>query len=547
MPSIDEKQLFWLVLTVFTLLLFYRLGAWGVLETSEARYAEMSWEMAQTGDLIHPTFLQLRHYHKPPLTYAITAGAYRLFGPTPFASRVFLQVALLLQLWLMYRISHLLLKDAGRARLATLVYLSFPALLIAARSLTTDLYLLTFLLLGVWCWLRAERLSRPLLWILLAYFAWGLAALTKGAGVVILPAVLLPTYYLLYPPVSWPKLIGRHLLGALLFSVVGLSWYAALIYQDQELLNYFIVEQTIKRYTTDQWYRAQPWWFYLATVSATALPWFWLVVGRLPQILQKKRDRLVTIFLLAWLIGPLAFYSFAQSKLILYVLPIYPGLALLGVFVLEQLSDKALSRLGLSLTLFFTLIFGGLLIAPLFDANTNSSLGFIFWGLAAGAILLGGYGWVRYRSSLPAHYRLLIPVVSFTVLLLPVSAEFLANNELLVNSPQPVVDFLKEKKLASRDIYTLHRKLPAVTFALRKQTTMLYGDKIGRDTTHQANGSWRPYWRNAYDPDVRADLRATWRQNPSVVIGYRTQDSLDLDLLRAFENRQKIGRFTVYY
>lgn len=132
MSDLKIRNAFLLILSVFALLLCYRLGGWGVLETSEARYAEMSWEMYRTGDLLHPTFLQLRHYHKPPLTYAITAGAYQLFGPSPFAARFFLQLGLLVQLLLVYRIGRMVFQDRARARLATLIYLSFPILRLAA-------------------------------------------------------------------------------------------------------------------------------------------------------------------------------------------------------------------------------------------------------------------------------------------------------------------------------------------------------------------------------------------------------------------------------
>lgn len=547
MSTPAERRFFWVTILLFSTLVFYRLGSWGVLETSEARYAEMSWEMAETGDILHPTFLQLRHYHKPPLTYAITAGAYRLFGPSPFATRVFLQLALLLQLWLVYQTGKLLLGNSARARLAVLIYLSFPAMLIASRSLTTDLYLVTFLLLGVWCWLRSERGGSALVWTLAAYGAWGLAALTKGAGVVILPAVLLPTYYLLFPPKSWLRLFGRHLLGSILFVVVGVSWYAALIYEDRSLFDYFLIEQTVKRYTTDQWYRAQPWWFYLATVSATAFPWFWLAVGKARTLFQEgKRYREVWL-LLAWVLGPLVFYSLAQSKLVLYVLPAYAGLALLSVVVLDKLSGVALRRLGVGLSAFYALVFFALILIPWFKEDVNGSAPYVIWGAVAGAVLVGGARWVSRCSSLPVKYQLLFPVVAFNVLLLPISAEFLRANELLVNSPQPVVDFLEANDLTGCEVYTLHRKLPSVTFALGKPTVMLYGGKVGRDTSRQANDAWRNCWRDVYNPAERNQLRSEWLAEPSVVIGYRNQDSLDLDLLRNFPRRERIGRYTVYY
>ncbi len=83
------------LLALYAVLCFYRLGSWGVLETSEARYAAMGREMYLSGDYLHPTFTGLRHYHKPPLTYTVTALAYRLFGVSAWSARIFLQLALL--------------------------------------------------------------------------------------------------------------------------------------------------------------------------------------------------------------------------------------------------------------------------------------------------------------------------------------------------------------------------------------------------------------------------------------------------------------------
>ncbi|CAH1002566.1 Undecaprenyl phosphate-alpha-4-amino-4-deoxy-L-arabinose arabinosyl transferase [Neolewinella maritima] len=539
MSIITERRFFYAVVALFALLLFYRLGSWGVLETSEARYAEMSWEMYRSGDLIHPSFMELRHYHKPPLTYVITAGAYWLFGPSPFAARFFLQIALLLQIALIYGIGQLIFDDRQRARLATMTYLSFPILLIASRTLTTDLYLTTFLLLGVWCWLRGEVRGNSLVWTLAAYFAWGLACLTKGAGVVILPAVLLPTYYLLFRPRSWIKLIGRHFLGALVFAAVGLSWYIELIREDPDFLHYFLVEQTINRYASDQWQRAQPWGFYLLTVSATALPWFWLLIARVRKLPWWRWH----VFLAVWIVAPLLFYSFAQSKLILYVLPIYSGLALLSVPVLEGLSERIGRRLGLTLSIFF-----GALLLPLLVV-TMGPVGpvHLLWSAIACAVMVGSVLWSNRATALSVEYRVLLPVLVFNLAMLPVSAEFLRDNELLVNSTAPVTDFIKSGKLAGRPVYLLNRRLPSVAFNLHQPVTYLYYGETGRDTTRQGDGNWREYYQDILLYDTREKLRNYWSTKPSLVVGYQSPDSLSLDLLRSFSHREKIGRYTVYY
>ncbi len=543
-PLLNAASFSW-SLHYFTVLLFYRLGSWGVLETSEARYAEMSWEMYRSGDFVHPSFMELRHYHKPPLTYAITAGAYWLFGPTAFAARFFLQLALLLQIALVYGIGRLIFDDPRRARLATLIYLSLPILLIASRTLTTDLYLTTFLLLGVWCWLRGELRGNSLGWTLAAYLAWSLACLTKGAGVVILPAVLLPTYYLLFRPQRWLKVIRRHALGALLFTVVGLSWYIKLILEDPDFLHYFLIEQTINRYASDQWQRAQPWFFYLLTVSATTLPWFWLFLARGRKLPARRWH----VFLLAWVVVPLVFYSFAQSKLILYVLPIYAGLAMISVPVLEGLSTGANNRMARVLYGFFGLVLLILLLLPSIRSEVLAGPPYYLWGGVAGAVLFGTAKWSGKQLGTARRLPDIVASInSSTSFMLPISAEFLRNNELLMNSTVPVTNFLTVAKLASRPVYLLNRRLPSVSFGLGRPVTYLYQGDSGRDTIRQGdNEHWKEYYQEVATPNARERLRSHWGTEPSVVITYQPQDSLCLDLLQVFQHQKQVGRYTIYY
>src|SRR5690554_5858207 len=95
----------WLLLSILLFSLFWHLGSWGVTESSEARYAEIPREMIETGNWTLPQYLQILHFDKPLMTYWITAIGIKIFGPTPFAIRFFLQIAFLIQIYLVYRIS----------------------------------------------------------------------------------------------------------------------------------------------------------------------------------------------------------------------------------------------------------------------------------------------------------------------------------------------------------------------------------------------------------------------------------------------------------
>tara|TARA_R110002050_G_scaffold300803_1_gene472971 strand:- start:12840 stop:13265 length:426 start_codon:yes stop_codon:yes gene_type:complete len=129
-----------LVLSICAFALFLNVGSYGVIETSDARYAEISREMFESGEFIHPTLLGIKHYHKPPLTYYVTALSYSIFGVNSFAARFFIQLAILIQILFVYRLAKLLFNDKQTALWSSLIYISLPIVLISSRNLTTDPY-----------------------------------------------------------------------------------------------------------------------------------------------------------------------------------------------------------------------------------------------------------------------------------------------------------------------------------------------------------------------------------------------------------------------
>lgn len=232
------RLLYGLLLVLF-LLLLYNLGGWGVIETSEARYAEISREMWQSGQLLHPRLLGIQHFHKPPVTYQVSALGMELFGPNAFGARFFLQVSLVLQVWLVYLIGKLLFRDGRQALLAAVVYLTIPAVLLSARNLTTDSFLTTFELAAIWAWLRYKADAKAG-WLYLFYFLLALAFLTKGPVGLIFPALVAIGLAGGFTTAKKRSPAWHHVPAILLFLVIGGSWYAYLMLQDPQFVDYFL-------------------------------------------------------------------------------------------------------------------------------------------------------------------------------------------------------------------------------------------------------------------------------------------------------------------
>ena len=69
----DRFYLLFICLAFFCLII--GLGSYGLAESSEARYAEISREMFLSGDYLNPQLLGIFHFHKPP-PHALPPGGF---------------------------------------------------------------------------------------------------------------------------------------------------------------------------------------------------------------------------------------------------------------------------------------------------------------------------------------------------------------------------------------------------------------------------------------------------------------------------------------
>ena len=194
---ITSSHKIYILLALIFIITMIALGSWGLAESSEARYAEIGREMLINIDFLHPRLLEIQHYHKPPLTYYLTALGYMLFGVNEFGARFFLQLALIFQIFFVYKISKLLFNNVRLSLSASVIYFSFPIVLIATNNLTTDAYLTTFEMAGIYFWLL-YRINQKVYGLYLSSLALGLGFLTKGPVVLLPFLVFLISYSLIY-------------------------------------------------------------------------------------------------------------------------------------------------------------------------------------------------------------------------------------------------------------------------------------------------------------------------------------------------------------
>ncbi len=312
--------------------LLYGLGRPPLEDWDEAIYAQVSKEMVRGGDWLTPHWEFRPWLEKPPLLMWTTAVFYRLFRITEFWSRAasaFSGIGLVLVTCLLGR----RLYDARTGLLAALVLLTTYHFVSFARFGTTDVMLAFYTYLALYAFTRCGARrgdDESALWWYAVWLACALAIMTKGAGGWIAPAAIFIA--LMLKGRLAETLRTRHFWFALVAAVLFVAPWHALMYarHGQAFVDEYIGYHVLARVRTPLEGHAPGHLFYVLKIIDGFFPWCLLlpfaVVSSVRENLRgRARSRLPLI------VAALVFttYTLVQSKLVWYIVPIYPALALL--------------------------------------------------------------------------------------------------------------------------------------------------------------------------------------------------------------------------
>jgi len=306
-------------------------------DPDEGRYTDVAHNMVESGDWLVPRLDPERpHFTKPPLTYWVIGASTRIIGDSVWAARLPNSVAFVATALLVLGLARR--TGLGQPELAALAWTTSLGPVIAANVVTTDTLLASFETLAMYGFVRSGMLHgapRPhLAGLRLMWLGFGLAFLTKG------PPGLLPllalTAFLARDGLSRVRRLFEPL-GLLIFLVTGVGWYVVLVVHAPDLLHYFLVEETVNRVATSEHKRNAGWFGWLAVYGPTlllgSLPWLGVALAaawqrRLNGVAAAPVSPATRRFLLLWFALPLTAFVLAQSRLPLYVLPLFVPLLL---------------------------------------------------------------------------------------------------------------------------------------------------------------------------------------------------------------------------
>ena len=208
-------------------------------------------------------------------------------------------------------------------------------------------------------------------WMLLAWIATALGVLTKGLVAAALPAAVLVLYSLYARDWSpWRRLHAS--IGLPLFLAIATPWYWLAAQRLPDFLQFFFVHEHLARYLTPSADREEAWWFFGAVFLLGSMPWTLPALRALFQGWRRPSPGAgfnATLFLRIWVLFVCLFFSVSSSKLIPYILPAFPALALLTADLPTDVFERDLARtalltLGCAIALAATCLFAPRYVAP---------------------------------------------------------------------------------------------------------------------------------------------------------------------------------------
>lgn len=394
-----------LLLTLIIGLLFgATLGQYPLHSPDGARYAEIPREMVVSGDYITPRLNGVKYFEKPPLFYWLQAASIKVLGANDFAVSLMNALLALGSALLIYLIGRKIY-DRMSGMLASFMFATSMLVFALTRIVTLDVALTFFLVLSLGSFLIGTQTpvgtGARRSYFYLAYAGAGLAVMTKGLVGMLFPGIVILAWVVIFN--KWRELKYYYCVsGIIIFGLIVAPWHILVQLHNPEFFDFYFVEQHFLRYLTDYASRTQKWWFLPVVLLAGFYPWSVF----LPQaVIAKKAQSLQQAsFLLIWALAIYVFYTFSNSQLIPYVLPVLPPLVLLiGNYLAPYLSSNTKPGISMGFWVFFVanILLGLGAIGAIFTLNfnelaiTKSNLYLAAVWMIFGAI----FGLVMYRRQ----------------------------------------------------------------------------------------------------------------------------------------------------
>jgi 4-amino-4-deoxy-L-arabinose transferase-like glycosyltransferase len=326
-----------------------------IFERGEAREALVVRDVVQRGDWVLPRRLGVLA-SKPPLFHWLGAAASHVIGVSDWSVRL----PSVLAAWVMAVATFLLGRRCGGRLvgwLAVGALLCTPDYWRSALEARVDMVFaaaVTASLVAFWAWHEdGGRGARALCWL-----AAAVATLTKGPVGFVLPVLVVVATLLVERDLRRLRALWSWTPAVAAVGVVAL-WYATATHLGgQEFVAVQLMRENFDRVTGRGEFADRGTRLRLVSVVLLRLaPWSWLA---LVDLVRRGRDG--GVFLHAWWIVVLAVFTLAVGQRPVYLLPLYPAIAVLAARVLAPYCTLPATRVAAAFVLLDVAMFAGVQI-----------------------------------------------------------------------------------------------------------------------------------------------------------------------------------------
>ena len=399
-----------LLILALAVIWFVPLGWRHLVPSDEGRYAEMAREMLVTGDWITPRYNGYKYFEKPPLQTWANALTFAWFGIGEWQARLYTALTGFAGVLLAgFTARRLVSPAAGFA--TALVLASAPYWNLMGHFNTLDMGLSFWMECALCALLLAQRGEATprgrRAWMWACWAAMALAVLSKGLVGLILPGAALVIYTLIERDWAiWKRLNLAS--GLVVFFAIATPWFVLVQLRNPEFFNFFFIVQQFERYLTPDQHRPGPIHYFVWVMLIGFLPWLSIAVQSLRHAARAPREAngfRPAMLLFVWSAFIFVFFSVSHSKLVSYVLPIAPAVALILGAYLPHVSREAWRRHLLGYLGFLAVAaVGAIFIGRFGDARTPNALylefrNWVFAALAVAAALTLVAIWINRRAQ----------------------------------------------------------------------------------------------------------------------------------------------------
>lgn len=326
-----KKILFILSTIALGFIFFYQLGTPALLDSDETRYADMARSMLLSKNFITPYLDGRIFWDKPPLFFWLLCISYKTFGFSEFSVRIPSVLASLCTII----VTFFAVKKTATTKvgiISAIILATSVEFVIFSKVSILDMVLTSCISLSLICGLMTyfvKEQNKKYFWWLFYIFS-ALGTLTKG-----IPAVVVPFGSMFFIGI-WKKNLKEFfkpqyfIIGLTIFFFISLPWHI-LMYKihGNEFLKEYIIKHHFQRFIgSTEIGREHTIIYYFPTFIVGFLPWTLPFLFGLKKLVQDKKNEFVIMNLIGFAFT-LLFFSTASTKLITYILPLYPMAAIL--------------------------------------------------------------------------------------------------------------------------------------------------------------------------------------------------------------------------